>query len=229
VNAATAGESLRKKKRKKRPPPPQSEIAQIRYWTFEEERQSERTVVRMPFFGQQVRETVVKTIKVRRYQFWAQAVGPAGVYIAGESPPFQGDTQYVPRSRFSGEEQVIRTPQSRAALNVLLAKLWADGWQPTGWGQSWHDFRLRRLVSNPSLLPPLYRADQLLSRFDMDFPDRAPAEPSSDSEIANAPDGTPKAMESTKTKKDARLYGGSRVLGDMEVPDLTSHLGVVPA
>lgn len=101
---------------KRRRSPPQSEIAVI----------ADEPVI------------VERTVKKKGYRFYAQAVGPQGRYVAGVSPGFEGQVL--------SSDYIVKTPDSEAALNALLSQLWSEGWQPTSWGRSWYDFRLRRAV-----------------------------------------------------------------------------------
>ena len=66
--------------------------------------------------------------QARGYRFWAQTIGPAGRYSAGTSPSFAADkTGYLAYSQ-----------EADNALNELLRSLWAEGWQPTGFGREWY-------------------------------------------------------------------------------------------
>lgn len=155
-------QSVRQKERKKRELPPQSEIAQIAYQSVKFERTVEKTIEKRPLFGKVTKELVTETVKKEGYRFHAQAVGPQGRYVAGVSPEFEAQTEEIYRTLTPLGEHIFRNPQgyivrnpdSEAALNALLSKLWSEGWQPTSWGQFWYDFRLRRVVLNSERSSP---------------------------------------------------------------------------
>lgn len=91
-----------------------------------------------------------KAFSGKSYRFWADAIGPKGLYKAGESPVFVGNTTGKKTSPNSYPQYyVTRTAQAVAAFDALAADLWHDGWQPSGVGRFWHDVRFRRVVSEP--------------------------------------------------------------------------------
>lgn len=170
--ASSVAETLeqpKKRKVKRRSPPPMSEIAQTYFETITVERE----VVRKPetvepqgwftrafaSYGDAYSEphrqsTSIETIRETKYVFFVIGVGPSGRYIVGESEPFGGKMQTVYRKGPRGLEVVAyecvrNDADARDALNTLLSRLWSEGWQPTSFGQAWHDIRLRRVVIEP--------------------------------------------------------------------------------
>jgi ribosomal protein L40E len=69
-----------------------------------------------------------------RFVFIARAVGGDGLFEAACSAQFKRD----PRERWDAENE--------EALNALIRKLGADGWEPTGRGDGWFEYRFRREV-----------------------------------------------------------------------------------
>lgn len=242
-----AGSSLEgsvspKKKTRRRRLPPQSEIAQIDYWWLTVERKVEKTIVKSPFWIDPTKETITETIQEKRYQFYARAVGPEGVYIAGESPTFEGQIAHVSRSRYSGYDYVVRDDDSGDALNALLSQLWSEGWQPTSWGQSWYDFRLRRAVLNSERSSPRVSSPRV---------ENSDSRPSADAnstiaDEAEASDGderhksvtasqtesndTPLNLGDTHvTMRDVQLYAAMGTLfGSGSYPDMTKRPRLIP-
>jgi hypothetical protein len=77
-----------------------------------------------------------------RCRFWADAIGPAGPYRAGESPAFAEGRDHDP----VGEHAA-----SWAALEGLVVRLRADGWAPfRGGGTPWYAHRFRRRLGDPA-------------------------------------------------------------------------------
>jgi len=72
------------------------------------------------------------------HRFQAKAMGPAGIYIAGESPEFQH------RSLPTGVHHDARADE---ALGDLVRRLLRDGWEATGdRGAEWYSHRFRRRI-----------------------------------------------------------------------------------
>ncbi len=75
-------------------------------------------------------------------RFWAEALGPQGIYNAGESPVFKGTGGWAGPSK----------DQGLSALNALLQKLGGDGWDPLVPNpqhpdpQHWYGYRLQRRI-----------------------------------------------------------------------------------
>jgi hypothetical protein len=114
---AMATDDATRKDMPKRRPPARSEIARIMY--------SETSVQVQGMFGPK---------QGKGYYFWAQAVGPDGRYDAGTSPAFPA----------SKDGYLIASEDARDALNELIRSLWADGWNPTGFGRDWYQLNFRR-------------------------------------------------------------------------------------
>jgi hypothetical protein len=74
--------------------------------------------------------------------FWAKAIGPSGVYVAGKS-----QTIWVGNFYTGGPLPRERNQAHFAAHNALVAQLVNDGWEPTGdKGAEWWSNRFRRRV-----------------------------------------------------------------------------------
>jgi hypothetical protein len=165
-SGSAPAQSVRQKKSKKRELSPQSEIARI---GFEQtgSRKEQRTFPKISAWsGKPTGETETTEVELLLYRFRAEAVGPQGRYVAGRSPEFVGTTSHFYRPRpYEQVTYVIEDAAAEAALNLLLSQLWSEGWQPTGWGQFWYDFRLRRVVlrsersSSRASSPPGERSD----------------------------------------------------------------------
>ena len=69
-----------------------------------------------------------------KWQFIGRAVGGSGLFEAARSASFKRDAREVWEA------------DNERALNGLIAKLSADGWEPTGRGAAWFEYRFRREV-----------------------------------------------------------------------------------
>lgn len=84
--------------------------------------------------------------------FWAQAIGPKGMYSAGESPHYEvfvwwgyrfNKDNFAPYSSHSG----VRNKAQRVHT-VLVNELVSKGWEPVAErGKSWWGFKFRRKVA----------------------------------------------------------------------------------
>ncbi len=96
----------------------------------------------------------------RKSYFAGQSVGAQGVYIAARStktfgtiPTSRGD---APETNAWGSER-----KSKEALNELIAILSADGWQPSGKGEEWWEYKYRRQVSSSGSPPTISSSVQV--------------------------------------------------------------------
>lgn len=148
-SAVSNSASPQKRKAKRRPLPPMSEIARIYYEAVVVEKQVQKTVrVASGMFGSK-EEIRTETVREAMYKFQVLGVGPIGRYTVTETEPFVGSETYYYRGRFNRVNYVADDETSRIILNDLLARLWREGWQPTSFGDTWHDIRLRRAVIEP--------------------------------------------------------------------------------
>jgi hypothetical protein len=69
-----------------------------------------------------------------KWAFVARAVGKEGLFEAGRSASLKRDAREV------------WDADNERALNGLIAALGADGWEPTGRGAAWFEYRFRREV-----------------------------------------------------------------------------------
>ena len=74
--------------------------------------------------------------------FYATAIGPSGPYLAKASPMrVQG---WVKRD---GHHNWVKDDHKEvAACNALIQQLVADGWESTGRGLEWYNYKFRRKV-----------------------------------------------------------------------------------
>jgi len=73
-----------------------------------------------------------------RYKFIAEASGPAGTYLAGESPVFETRPDVTPHQ---GDQAAV------AAHHALFRSLIEAGWQPANQrGKEWYGQQFRRPV-----------------------------------------------------------------------------------
>jgi hypothetical protein len=144
-----------------------SEIAQTFHEVIEIERKVERKQERSEPLGwfnrafaaadpylEPVHETRTEVVKETKYRFGVIGVGPNGRYRVDRSELFDGAIQTVYRTGPRGLQVVAyncvrNDANSRAALDTLLSRLWSEGWQPTSFGQAWHDIKFRRVVIEP--------------------------------------------------------------------------------
>ncbi len=75
----------------------------------------------------------------RTIQFWAKAVGPLGVYNAGESTKVKAGVS-------DSYEPCEWNNKHVTAVNSLVAQLAKDNWQPLPRGQYWYSYRFQRQV-----------------------------------------------------------------------------------
>lgn len=92
------------------------------------------------------------------FRFWLLAVGEQGRYTAGNSVPFEGL-----RGETRAAYYVQNTDSSRKSLDDFINKLWKEGWQPTSFGQFWHDLTFRRMIPEP--VDPAEEAEEALAPF----------------------------------------------------------------
>ena len=74
------------------------------------------------------------------------AIGPAGTYIADQSSPFDYYFGYNPLVRGSRYMPINENRTTRAAFEVFVAKIVADGWEPVAGYESWYQVQFRRRV-----------------------------------------------------------------------------------
>jgi len=81
----------------------------------------------------EIEYAVVRTAMIGKseFKFWAKATGPNGTHNAGESPVFKGGRDWPTR-------------ENGDMLNILIAKLMKDGWEPVGQGRAWYNERFRK-------------------------------------------------------------------------------------
>lgn len=77
------------------------------------------------------------------YRFVADAIGPKGRYVAGESPIYKG---FPPQSIVQRSND-RHFKKANACLNCLIENLTEAGWEPLETrGDSWYKLRFRRRV-----------------------------------------------------------------------------------
>jgi zinc ribbon protein len=72
-------------------------------------------------------------------EFWAKAIGPNGVYNAGE-------VKFTPGPFRQREYPDNDESNACEALNTLIKQLTQDGWQPLTRGPYWYNYRFQRRV-----------------------------------------------------------------------------------
>ncbi len=88
------------------------------------------------------RKSFFSTIDYKTFKFVAEAIGPSGSYVIGETSTFtveqDGESGYgwLP----SRKQPAIKH------FEVLVASLFADGWEQTGAGDTWFNLKFRRHV-----------------------------------------------------------------------------------
>jgi len=74
--------------------------------------------------------------------FWAEAVGPSGVYNAGRTETF-----HVPHGAYSPSGPLGKDSQTASMHRAMIAQLTKDGWESLGSkGPAWWSYRFRRRV-----------------------------------------------------------------------------------
>ncbi len=72
------------------------------------------------------------------FKFWAQAVGPDGEYVVGESPTFRAEPVFPPPAD---------DRRARDVYHTFLMRLVEQGWEPLGVkGDMWFSQQLRRPI-----------------------------------------------------------------------------------
>jgi hypothetical protein len=77
------------------------------------------------------------------FRWVAQAMGPKGQYLAGQSDTFKGTWNAYEW----GSEPKRDDERTGAALKGLVDRLLKDGWESTGRGSEWYSQRFQRHVS----------------------------------------------------------------------------------
>lgn len=72
------------------------------------------------------------------------AIGPAGTYIADQSPPFDYYFGFNPLVRGSSFMPISENRTTRAAFKRFVAKIVVDGWEPVAGYESWYQVQFRR-------------------------------------------------------------------------------------
>jgi zinc-ribbon domain len=75
---------------------------------------------------------------VFRFAFVAEAIGPQGMYSAGQSDSVTGP---------ASPERGAGAARGKAVLNALIARLTSEGWESVSTkGPEWYSYRFRRQV-----------------------------------------------------------------------------------
>lgn len=105
-----------------------------------------------------------RTRKHFPFELWfvANALGPNGLYVAGESDVLWNDasSSYYQRGLLTRQgatyynstaPEIPRDEYTEASFNGLARRLWKDGWEPVsggGRGSLWYEYRFRRAVTD---------------------------------------------------------------------------------
>ncbi|SRR5258706_15586812 len=84
-------------------------------------------------------------LTVNKGSFFAQAVGPKGTYEAARSPiAFNTGAEM----RFGGYGLSEDDRKTKAAHEEVVQALVSSGWEPTGRGEWWWEYKFRRQVTS---------------------------------------------------------------------------------